>query len=115
MTKKTKMILGVAVAVGVGYWLYSKYGKKGSSANFSGFSGDDNFFNAGGFAGNQKAYWNASGMASKQGRYTGIITCSETGTCSCSADTGVRACANCNNPCPKSTAHPYNGVLFQQG
>jgi hypothetical protein len=111
MTKKTKMILGVAVAVGVGYWLYSKYGKKGSS-NFSGFTGDADFFNAGGInvMGGVK-----NSTTGKQGRYTGIITCSETGTCSCSADTGVRACANCNNPCPKSTAHPYNGVLFQQG
>lgn len=47
MTKKTKTIIGVAVAVGVGYWLYSKYGKT-STSNFSGFTGDADFFNAGG-------------------------------------------------------------------
>lgn len=48
MTKKTKMVLGVAVAVGVSYWLYSKYGKKSTTSKFSGFTEDADFFNAGG-------------------------------------------------------------------
>lgn len=110
MNKKTKTILGVAVAVGVGYWLYSKYGKKSSSS----------------FAGDERAFWNASGINPMGGvknstigrqstRYTGIITCSETGACSCDKESSIRPCANCYNPCPKSSAHPYNGVLFQQG
>ena len=49
MTKKTKMILGIALAGGVAYWLYTKYGKKSSTSNFAGFVADENtFYNASG-------------------------------------------------------------------
>ena len=51
MTKQTKMLLGIAIAGGVGYWLYTKYGKKSTSSNFAGFVGGDS------------VYWNAGGLS----------------------------------------------------
>lgn len=67
MNKKTKMILGLAVAVGVGYWLYKKYGKS-STSKFSGFTADSDFFNA-------------VGMTSKQGRCVNISGLSNVKCC----------------------------------
>jgi len=35
MNKKTQTIVGVLVVAGLGYWAYTKYGKKKSFSNFS--------------------------------------------------------------------------------
>ena len=35
MNKKTQQIVGVVAILGLGYWAYTKYGKKKSFANFT--------------------------------------------------------------------------------
>jgi hypothetical protein len=39
MNKKTQQILGVLAIVGLGYWAYTKYGKKKSFANLTSKTG----------------------------------------------------------------------------
>jgi hypothetical protein len=87
MTKKTKMILGVAVAVGVGYWLYKKYGKKSTSSNFAGFVGGDS------------AFWNAGGLSNIFETKSTMATTSTSMPSNYSTNFNVEGCKKFNPNC----------------